>query len=394
MRKPILIDVSLTGGRGPAKKALELTSDLALEGIPYQILTDKGFCTKLNDVGISPDYIINTNLGQSPTRIIKSFYKEIKEINFSFMVRLGARVPGPIAARKLGKPYIIADGGLPDYLSDKEDLYERKTFEKACKYLVTTQFNWKYPKRTGLDNIDVCGYPISIRSFNVIKKLKIKKKIEILKSASSNLKGQLPTSENSLLINLVMTGDYLNANNRVTYGAWLTTRQYDQCIGFIRRLFTDLGENTNENEFLFMDKEISRVVIDLQQKYKNISVITYKRNWDFTTELYMKAAADVTISRATNYQPYIAALERGCNITTPVPADGYMDEDSAALQYSGNGYTKLIPYDDEKYVFKLLEFVKNKEEQNRITKNLKNNNFLYEKNLNKIIVDYWKQISE
>ncbi|OGM20856.1 hypothetical protein A2863_00075 [Candidatus Woesebacteria bacterium RIFCSPHIGHO2_01_FULL_38_9b] len=393
MEKPILIDVSLTGGRGPAKKALELTSDLTLEKIPFLILTDKGFYPKLKDIGITPNYVVNTNLSDKSIRIIKSFYQTINKIDFAFMIRLGARVAGPIAARKLCKPYIIADGGLPDYLSDKEDLYERKTFENAEKYLVTTQFNWKFPKRSELKNVEICGYPISKKSFNVIKKLKSKKKLDILETISNNLKGELPTSENSLLIDLVMTGDYLFVNNRTTYGAWLTARQYDQCVGFIRRLFTDLGENSNGKVYLFLDKEISKVIIDLQQKYENISVITFKKDWDFITELYMKAAADVTISRATNYQPYIAALEKGCNITTPVPADGYMDEDTAALQYSRNGFTKFIPYDDEKYIFKLFKFINNKEGQNRISKNLKKNNFLYEKNLNRIVIDYWKNIT-
>lgn len=36
------------------------------------------------------------------------------------------------------------DGGLPDYMSDEEDLYSLDTFQRAEKYLLTTQFEWEF----------------------------------------------------------------------------------------------------------------------------------------------------------------------------------------------------------------------------------------------------------
>ena len=99
----------------------------------------------------------------------------------------------------------------------------------------------------------------------------------------------------------------------------------------------------------------------------------------------MKAASDVTISRATNYQPYIAALEKGCNITTPVPAEGYMDEDTAGVQYAAMGYSKLIEYSDENYIEEFKNFIEDKNQHQVISDNLKKNSFLREKNLIKLI---------
>lgn len=157
--EPILIDCSLTGGRGPAKKALELTHDLKLHQVPYLLLTDRGFEQKLRDLGLDIDYVVDTRLNEDPRIILNKFYEVVKNIDYSFMVKLGARVAGPSASRNLGKPYYIVDGGLPDYMSDEDDLYNRETFQGAEKYLVTTQFEWEYPRRVDLDNIEVCCYP-------------------------------------------------------------------------------------------------------------------------------------------------------------------------------------------------------------------------------------------
>ncbi len=51
---------------------------------------------------------------------------------------------GPTASKRLEKPYLVVDGGLPDYMSDEEDLYSLDTFQRAEKYLLTTQFEWEF----------------------------------------------------------------------------------------------------------------------------------------------------------------------------------------------------------------------------------------------------------
>src|SRR3989344_4857961 len=81
--------------------------------------------------------------------------------------------------------------------------------------------------------------------------------------------------------------------------------------------------------------------------------------------------SDILISRAANYQPYMAYLERGGIVTTPVPSDGYMDEDQAAEQSSALGLSELIKYDDEKYAQKLISFINDKPRQKKISSNLK-----------------------
>lgn len=308
------------------------------------------------------------------------------------MVKLGARVAGPSASKKLRKPYMIVDGGLPDYMSEEEDLYSKDTFQKADKYCLTTQFDWVYPRRVDLHNIEVCGYPISKNTFDIIDESRDRGKLGNLHAIEDYLEGELPQKEEDLLVDMVFTGDYLNPENRVTYGAWLTARQYYQSVCFIRRFFTDLGEILGES-YLFMDFELKRVVSDLIDVYGNVNVITYKDDWNFLVELLIKAASDVTISRATNYQPYIAALEKGCNITTPVPAEGYMDEDTAGIQYSEKGLTILIEYNDEQYIFKFKKFIENRAEQRRIQENLRRDDFIKKRNLNQIIIDNYKYLN-
>jgi hypothetical protein len=134
-----------------------------------------------------------------------------------------------------------------------------------------------------------------------------------------------------------------------------------------------------------MDSDLLKVVSDLEERYGNLGFLTYKGDWDYNVELVMKAASDVTVSRATNYQPYIASLGKGCNVTTPVPTGGYMDEDTAGVQYSDQGYTKLITYDDEHYMDKFNAFLDDKKRQDEIAGNLGKNRFIKEKNLNTII---------
>ena len=118
--KPILIDCSLTGGRGPAKKVYELCTDLKQDNIPYNLLTDTGFATKLRDLGIEPDHIVNTRLNDPTETIMNMFHYKIKNIQYEFMVKIGARMAGPYVSKKQGKPYIIADGGLRARVVEKQ----------------------------------------------------------------------------------------------------------------------------------------------------------------------------------------------------------------------------------------------------------------------------------
>jgi len=111
-----------------------------------------------------------------------------------------------------------------------------------------------------------------------------------------------------------------------------------------------------------MDSAISQIALDLYGEFRNIYPVTWKNKWDYYTEIALDRIADFTISRAANYQPFIYALSQGTNITTPVPADGYMNEDSAAIQASALGLTKLITYDDSDYVQKAGEFFNNSSE--------------------------------
>lgn len=388
MNKPILIDCSLTGGRGPAKKVWEIVQDLEIEDIPYKLLTDRVFSFKLQDMGLEPDYIIDTGFSDAPELIIQKFDETIRKLDFLFLVKYGARIAGPIAARKMNKPYFIVDGGLPSYMENRECLYEKKTYQQAIKYFLTTQFYWRYPKPNELQNIQTC-FAVSEQTMQYLDTLRQNTKIENVNSVQEKLRGTLPRNGSDLLINLIITGDYLRPYNRKTYNAWLKTWQYDQSVGFLRRLITDLGINT-EKVYVFMDIELQEIVTDLLMKYPSVSPITYKRTWDLRTELVMKAAADITISRATNYQPYIAALSKGGNITTPVPANGYMNEDSAGKQYERKRFTKLIPFDDEKYIFKVLDFAKDLKAQKKIEIALKNNRFLKERSLNRLLIKYYK----
>ncbi len=77
----ILIDCSLTGGRGPAKKVYELCTDLKQDQIPFYLLTDIGFAPKLRDMGIEPDYIVDVKLSDPP-----QVSKSNKLFNFSWTI--------------------------------------------------------------------------------------------------------------------------------------------------------------------------------------------------------------------------------------------------------------------------------------------------------------------
>jgi hypothetical protein len=64
-----------------------------------------------------------------------------------------------------------------------------------------------------------------------------------------------------------------------------------------------------------------------------------------------------------------------------------MDEDTAAIQYEKKGLTKLIDYNNEQYIFELLDFMKDAKKQQQISNNFKSSNFISENNLNNKILE-------
>lgn len=382
----VLIDCSLTGGRGPAKKAMELTKEFDLKGIDYVVMTDAAFKSKLDDLGVKVSYVVQTSFAETPAVIIEKFREVAETIDFDLMIKLGARMAGPLAAMKLGKQYIIADGGLPDYTTEEEGLYQQAIFDNAKAIYLTTQFDWVYPNKLTHPNIQTCLYPIATETLQVIEQIQSADRSELVADIAPKITNAEKLRQCDLAIDLVMTGDYLDENNLDTFGGWLKTAYYDQCVVFVRRLVLSLGVAGVEC-CLFLDTPIQQAVQDLLARYPNVTPVTYAKQWDFQVELYMKALCDVTISRATNYQPYIAALGKGANITTPVPAAGYMDEDTAGYQYQNTRMTHLIEFDDKDYVKKMLAFVADQPAQDLISKARAQNDFVAERNLCKLLLE-------
>jgi len=376
--KPLLIDVSLTGGRGPAKQALEIAISLRNKKIPFVILTDNLFAPKLKDIGLSPDIVVNTQLSDSPYKIRRSFEDCLSNIGYSCLVKIGARSVGPYVADSQNIPYIIVDGGLPDTLTKNNPLYSYRVYKNAKKILITTQFDWKIPQKYPNLIFETCYYPVS-KDTEALLLCKNNNKSEITE-LNVELRGDTPNWKRDTVIDLVFTGDFLiNPYDRITYGGWLKPREYDQCIGFINRLIQDLAILSKEKIYIFLDLEIYNLISYQRKKYKEeLGFFTFKSGWDYKTELLLKKYSKFTLSRATNYQPYIALIAKGGNITTPVPADGYMDEDTAADQYSREGLTKFIKYDDVFYVKKLLDFMSSSKEQKIISRNLVRNRDFYQ----------------
>jgi len=379
--KKVLIDCTLTGGRGPAKKAVEFIWECQRLGIPYKLMTDKRLVAILNDFNIKPDYIVPVDFSSSNEEVYSLFEKTMSQIPYDVLIKFGARTPGPYVARKQGKPYIIIDGGLPDSYSSYPSMYDKDTYEKAAIFIVTSNFPWIPTPPIFIKNVRVAYFPLSGKSMERIEKIKVLSNSEIKRKF-----GKYFTSfakNPTLSINLSMTNDYVDSKNRTTYGAWLKTYEYDQCVGFIRRLITDLG-STNKNIEVILDSKIARVATDVLEEFKNITIVTWKSDWDYEAEIALDMLSDITISRAANYQPFIFALSRGNSITSAVPASGYMNEDNAAIQAQALGFTENIPYDDERYIERLMAFFKDKNKQVNMAKNQKQNFESFRKNNNSL----------
>jgi len=370
--KKILIDCSLTGGRGSAKKAAEFIWECKRRKINYLLLTDRKLKPILRDFNLIPDFIVDVSYNKSNRKIYQEFEKKLKKINFDFLIKFGARTAGPYVSRKLSIPYIIIDGGLPDKYEAYPSLYDKETYAKAQKYILTTNFPWKPSTPKFLKNIEVCYFPISTKTKDYLTEIKKLSQEKIIKQISQYFT-PFP-KKYDLVINLCITDDYVIEKNRATYGAWLTNRQYDQVVGFVRRLVTDLGIFLKDKQIaLISDKRISLLSLDLYRKFRNIIPVTWKSRWNYFAEIAIDAISDLTIARAANYQPFIFALARGNNITSPVPADGYMNEDEAAIQASDLSLTKNIAFDDVNYISKLVSFLKDDKFKKKIAKNqLKN----------------------
>jgi hypothetical protein len=368
----ILIDCSLTGGRGPAKKTAEFVWECQKMKVKYFLVTDVKIAFLLREIGITPNKIIKTKLSEQNEKIYKTFREEFKNIDFDFLIKFGARPVGPYIAKEKNIPYVIVDGGLPDKYEPYPSLYDKKTYIDANKIIITTNFPWKVKCPSFLKNIEICYFPISTKTKKYIKFLQKTSKEKTLQRIEKFL---TPFPKNyDLILNLSITDDYIDSVSRVTYGAWLTSRQYDQTGGFVRRLITDLGNFLgNKKIALISDNKISQLCLDLYKEFKNIYPVTWRNSWDYYAEIAIDAVCDVTICRAANYQPFQFALSRGNNITTAVPTDGYMNEDEAAIQAAALRLTYNITYDDEQYIKKLFNFLRNKTLINEISEKQKNN---------------------
>lgn len=363
----ILIDVSLTGGRGAAKKSYEFIRRCQEEGVRYALLTSKDFAPKLQEFGITPDFVVKVALGDRVECIQEKYLETLKSIPFDALVRFGARMPGPTACLKLGKPFVIVDGGLPDVLEPYPSLYNKEAYQKAKKYIITSQFPWRFPLQLDLMNVEVGYFTLSKAQITTTRGLRGASK-RVLRKRIEDRGLVLSGLEDDWFLNLMLTDDYVaDALNRKTYGGWLNARDYDACVGFVRRLITDIGIQFSRRATLFLDRGVAALVADLAALYKNITLLTYGGEWDYELEILLQAYADVNISRAANYQPFVALLGNGGSVTTPVPADGYMNEDAAAYQLKAFGMTEVIEYDDEDYVKKLFLFAADKERQERIS---------------------------
>ena len=370
--KTILIDSSLTGGRGPAKKTAEFIWECKRRKINYLLLTDWKLKSILKDFELYPDITVDVSYNQTNNEIYQIFEKALKKIKFDYLVKFGARTAGPYIAKKIGVPYVIIDGGLPDKYEAFPSLYDKETYAKAQKYILTTNFPWKPSIPKFLKNIEVCYFPISTKTKDYLTEIKKLSQEKIIKQISQYFT-PFP-KKYDLVINLCITDDYVIEKNRATYGAWLTNRQYDQVVGFVRRLVTDLGIFLKDKQIaLISDKRISLLSLDLYRKFRNIIPVTWKSRWNYFAEIAIDSISDLTIARAANYQPFIFALARGNNITSAVPADGYMNEDEAAIQASDLNLTKNIVFDDSNYISKLINFLKDDKLKKKIAKNqLKN----------------------
>ncbi len=370
----ILIDCSLTGGRGMAKQGYELAQAFTERGIKYLMCCDQGFAYKLRDLGVEPDIIVPTALNRPAAEVIDAFEFALKGIDFRYLVKIGARMAGPRIAYLRNIPYLIVDAALPDRMdSGTENLYSKPVFLGAQEYFLTTQFTWRYPERfPELGNVTVVTYPMSQRTKDILTELRLTPDAAIAERVRSFVP-EVKNEQFESSVALIVTGSYLGElSDRVTYGGWLTARQYDQLVGFVRRFITDLGECARKRILVYMDRELLDMVSDLGEKYRRTLVLCTSRSpqWSYEEEFLIQRFADVLISRAANYQPFMAYLQRGGIVTTPVPSDGYMDEDQAAQQSAALGLTQFIPYADEQYARKVLAFLKDRSRQRQITENV------------------------
>ena len=178
--KNILIDCTLTGGRGPAKKTAEFIWECQRLNIPYKLLTDKRIVNILKEFNLKPDYIIPIDFSSTNEEIYTLFEKQLKLISYDILVKFGARTPGPYVARKQGKPYIIVDGGLPDVYESYPSMYDKNTYEDAKAFIVTSNFPWVPTPPIFLRNVCVSYFPLSQKTREVVKKIKSKSKQDLI----------------------------------------------------------------------------------------------------------------------------------------------------------------------------------------------------------------------
>lgn len=364
--KKILIDCTLTGGRGPAKKVYEFASECKRLKIPYKIVCDSRLALILKEFQIDADYILDIAFSSKSETTYEKFRSLFATIDFDVLIKFGARTPGPYTARSMNKPYIIVDGGLPDTFDSYPGLYDKQTYIDASTFFITSNFPWVPNPPEFLKNVRVVYFPLSSKSRMFISELQKASRKKIIVQAQKYLTAF--DAQSGYTVNLNITDDYVQPQNRTAYGAWLKETEYDQVVGFVRRFVTDCG--LSQKKFnIIVDTQVARVATDIASDFPNINLVTWQKRWNYTGEILAGALADITISRAANYQPFLFALQKGNTITTAVPANGYMDEDNAAIQAQARGLTKTIEYDNPSYFNTFLAFLNSSKEQKEIAVN-------------------------
>ena len=370
MADPILVDASLTGGRGPAKQAFEFILTCRERGVPYRLLTNRSFVPKLAELGVTADVIVDAELSMPRDQIYERYRSALTATPHRMLVKFGARTASTFPAWELGIPFVVVDGGLPDVLEAYPSLYAAEGYTHAQCYVLTTHFPWRFPTRRDLPGIVLATYPFSAESIAFCRSLR-DADTDATRRRAAEWVPELGRGDADLTINLAFTGEYLtNPLHRVTYGAWLTARQHDQSVGYLRRLVTDLARQRDVRISLIMDADLLAMVDDVVDAASSLSLVANRRGWNYRAESLLRRAADVVITRATNYVPDIAMMGQGGLITAPVPADGYMDEDTAGYQALALGLTEFIAHDCEDYAARVMDFANDRAAHRRIGERL------------------------
>jgi len=287
----LLINSSFVGGLGAARKTASFLKHI--RHIDHILFTDSESVAKLELVGLKPDRVVVVPKRASSEHNYKNVRESLFDVNYDAMISFGWRTYAPADAIDRNKPAIIVDGGWPESPEEYPSSFCREVYCNLKAYCLTSHFYIPELDRLLKNRSDIPFRWI----FHPFSEREIKFHTELLKNIENGTVQSPYQKRGHTSIFLDMNQDYVNPHQSSFTGGWLTSKQLDECRGFVSRLIIEL-ESVGEPILLFIHQRIAEQFEPIIKECRTLKVVPFP-SLNSEGHNILRASADLVLLRAT-----------------------------------------------------------------------------------------------